>query len=466
MTSVDNIINSLILSYNTSDIKKLPEDLREALYKEAKKCLEKSETADNPKRCNERKTLMRLINNNQLNKKPVSDLIKGPLSITLHWNSDMKMMIYIFGEVHSSKTDCEVFPQEKYINGEKVPVKSMFIEDYMKELLINTDSYIDFFLEEKAHIGYDPILTNDENVNRLQILRNTFRECISDIKSRNTNPNCNLSRSHYFDIRQGTVKGQFDVVSQLITELYILNNIYTKNQDIEEFIIRFDNIREKFSYFIKQIITNSSNTAFVTFWKDTLFDYPFLKEKMKRSSQYSYIELFIKDEIKLESLKYKETMQDTIQKLFYVLKKVGTDKQELDTNKCEKERERIIRYVCRFQEALIMVNSTIADGYLLSRVFKEFDINTDKTEKKRGFDEPQRPHNIIIYGGNVHANRCRKFLETIKFKRLEQNIYDDSMTVSNCVDMKNIIQPLFSYIPDDDCVYYKEPYIPINIKRL
>jgi len=466
MTSIDDIINSLILSYNTSDIKKLPEDLREALYQEAKKCLEKSETADNPDRCNERKTLMRLINNNQLNKKPVSDLIKGPLSITLHWNSDMKMMIYIFGEFHSSKTDCEVFPQEKYINGEKVPVKSMFIEDYMKELLINTDSYIDFFLEEKAHIGYDPSLTHDENVNRLQILRNTFRECISDIKSRNTNPNCILSRSHYFDIRQGKVKGQFDVVSRLITELYILNNIYTKNQDIEEFIIRFDNIREKFSYFIKQIITNSSNTEFVTFWKDTLFDYPFLKEKMNRSSQYSYIELFIKAEIESESLKYKKTMQDTIEKLFYVLKKVGTDKQELDTNKCEKERERIIRYVGRFQEALIMVNSTIADGYLLSRVFKEFDINTDKTEKKRGFDEPQRPHNIIIYGGNVHANRCRKFLETIKFKRLEQNIYDDSMTVSNCVDMKNIIQPLFSYIPDDDCVYYKEPYIPINIKRL
>jgi hypothetical protein len=225
MTSVDDIINSLILSYNTSDIKKLPEDLREALYEEAKKCLEKSESADNPERCNERKTLMRLINNNQLNKKPVSDLIKGPLSVTLHWNSDMKMMIYIFGEFHSSKTDCEVFPQEKYINGEKVPVKSMFIEDYMKELLINTDSYIDFFLEEKAHIGYDPSLTNDETVNRIHILRNSFRECISDIKSRNTNPNCILSRSHYFDIRQGTVKGQFDVVSQLITELYILNNI-------------------------------------------------------------------------------------------------------------------------------------------------------------------------------------------------------------------------------------------------
>jgi hypothetical protein len=463
MTSVDDIINSLILSYNTSDIKKLPEDLREALYEEAKKCLEKSESADNPERCNERKTLMRLIINNQLNKKPVSDLIKGPLSITLHWNSDMKMMIYIFGEFHSFKTDCEVFPQEKYINGETVPVKSMFIEDYMKELLINTDSYIDFFLEEKAHFGYDPNLTNGESVTRIGILRNSFRQCISDIKSRNTNPNCILSRSHYFDIREGNVKGRFDVVSLLINELINLTNLYYP--DIKQFIIDFAIIREKFSYFIKTIITTSSDKAFVKFWQDQLFIYPFLNEKMKRSSQYLSIRSFILNEIELESLKYKETMQVTIKKLFSILEKVGINDRKLDTKKCKKESERIIRYVGRFQEALIMVNSTIADGYLLSRVFKEFDINTDKPEKKRGFDEPQRPHNIIIYGGNVHANRCRKFLEHIKFKRLEQNIYDYSMTVSNCVDMKNITQPLFSYIPDDDCVYYKEPYIPINIKR-
>ena len=77
-----------------------------------------------------------------------------------------------------------------------------------------------------------------------------------------------------------------------------------------------------------------------------------------------------------------------------------------------------------------MMNSPIADGYLLSRIFKEFDINTDKPEKKRGFDEPQRPHNIIIYGGDLHANRCRKFLENhMNCKRLEQNIFDYSMPV-------------------------------------
>ena len=78
-----------------------------------------------------------------------------------------------------------------------------------------------------------------------------------------------------------------------------------------------------------------------------------------------------------------------------------------------------------------MVNSPIADGYLLSRVLKDFDINK---RKKRGFDEP---HNVIIYGCDLHVNRCRKFLENIKFKRIEQN---------------------------DDCVYYKGRYI--SIKRL
>lgn len=29
--------------------------------------------------------------------------------------------------------------------------------------------------------------------------------------------------------------------------------------------------------------------------------------------------------------------------------------------------------------------------------------------------------------------------------------------------MKNITQPLFSYIPDDDCVYYKD-YFKIELK--
>jgi hypothetical protein len=133
MNTFDDIIDSLALSYNTSILNETRISLRESLYEEAKKCLESLDI------CNNRKTLMRLINNHQLRKKPVIDFIKGPLSITLHWNPSMKLLIYIFGEFHTSETDC---PPENV---------SMFIEDYIKQLLTNSDSYIDFFLEEKTN---------------------------------------------------------------------------------------------------------------------------------------------------------------------------------------------------------------------------------------------------------------------------------------------------------------------------
>jgi len=35
------------------------------------------------------------------------------------------------------------------------------------------------------------------------------------------------------------------------------------------------------------------------------------------------------------------------------------------------------------------------------------------------------------------------------------------MRFSNCIDMTGITQPLFSYIPNDKSVYYKELYEPI-----
>ena len=140
-------------------------------------------------------------------------------------------MIYIFGELHDDKTDCHIFPQEKSIDGKKVPIKSMFIEDYMKQLLMNADSYIDFFLEEKAHTGYDPDLTPYKLPDRINILRDSFRECISDVKSRNKNINCRVSRSHYFDIRTGSA--HINVVTELFLKLDKLleprNEIIKKN---------------------------------------------------------------------------------------------------------------------------------------------------------------------------------------------------------------------------------------------
>lgn len=473
MNSVDEIISYLIISYNTSVLKDLPTDLREALYEEVKKCLENPEKADNHVRCNERKTLMLLINNHRLNKKPVSDLIKGPFSLTLHWNSDLKLMIYIFGEVHRTKTDCHLFPQEKYVDGKIVHIKSMFIEDYLKELLLNTDSYIDFFVEERAHIGYDPVLKHHKGSERISILRNSFMECISDIKSRNTNINCRLSRSHYFDIREG------GTTINVVTKLYVtIKKLLTPRKEIikeniEKFIIILTSIKNNptFYPFINDISTISSEQEFLDVLRNyLLFNNLILMKKMVRSSIYKTILRFILDEIKLLALPLKKPLQTNLKNLFILLENYRVTYDSTGTPKkvtvSSEDADIIISYVKMFRHFLLHMESLIADAYLLSRVFKKFNINTDEPKKKRGFDEPQTPHNVIIYAGDSHAQRYRKFLENhMNCKRLEQNIYDYSMPVhsTNCLNMKGIKQPLFSYIPTEEFVHYSEPYQPIKI---
>jgi hypothetical protein len=110
------------------------------------------------------------------------------------------------------------------------------------------------------------------------------------------------------------------------------------------------------------------------------------------------------------------------------------------------------RILLQFKNCLINIHAPVLDTYLLSRIFKTFDITTET--KQRVFDEPANPSNIIIYVGDFHALRCRRFLEFIGFIGVEQgtNIIEkeegEKRTMKNCVDSTNITMPLFSFIPD------------------
>ena len=88
----------------------------------------------------------------------------------------------------------------------------------------------------------------------------------------------------------------------------------------------------------------------------------------------------------------------------------------------------------------------------MARVFKKFDIDTEDLDKKRPTDEPEEPHNIIIYGGTAHCKIYRKFLTQLGFEdkgSAGELDYENLIPghVEKCINMSAIKQPLFSDWP-------------------
>ena len=59
--TLDANLDLMLLNYNTSILNDLPEDLREALYKEANRCVTDPEHAEDPGRCTTRSTFNFLL---------------------------------------------------------------------------------------------------------------------------------------------------------------------------------------------------------------------------------------------------------------------------------------------------------------------------------------------------------------------------------------------------------------------
>jgi hypothetical protein len=81
----------------------------------------------------------------------------------------------------------------------------------------------------------------------------------------------------------------------------------------------------------------------------------------------------------------------------------------------------------------------------------------DEIEKKAykgATHQPKRAHNIIIYAGDVHADNYRNFLSLVGFTEIDSSGIDldnpnPYLSIPNmprnCLDMRNIKQPFFSY---------------------
>ena len=394
-------------------------------------------------RNNGRKVLMKLICNHydEMVQKPTAEFIGGPKTLTIHWHPGYKKMIYIFGEWRHTNgiTDCEKFKEDG-----KQDSNTILIEDYLYNLMLTTDVFLDIYFEFISYKeGENDYELYEPPGHRSHKIFNKFRKCL--YYNTRSNVDCHLARVHYFDIR--------------------LNDV--KEDDIEEDKINIFWLRGELAYLIFKHGENS-----IYYFKILLKKYPkiitlleeLVQDDIKNVCEFMKKQLEENPYIKKELSKIDNSELKTSILTFYD-KLMSKEVSEIIPNKLKKYILIIINYQKELDSSLLLsmnyikihflnIISYFADVYLLARVFKNFDMSEmEKKAYKGASDQPISAHNIIIHCRDSNANKYRDFLSSIGFNDIEHtgNLREDILekipnTPKNCLDMRRIKQPFFSYL--------------------
>jgi len=417
-------------TYDTNILDNQPDDIQHEFLNVS---LQNKNNTTNPGR----KVLMNLICNhyNKRLKKPTAEFIGGPKTLSIHWHPVYEKIIYIFGEWHANNMDCEIFKKDAVT----VP-----IEDYLYDLMLSTDVFLDMYFELRSYKGgeylYDPYNTGS----RGNQLFKKFRSCLQ--YNTRSDQSCQLARVHYFDIRNNNIN-VIDMEDNKITILW-------------------------FKAQVRDILNEDTNAESVKYLKYMLINYPkittllreLVHDDIKKVCEFMKKQLAEEPNIKKELDKIVENPQLKTKILNFYGKKMCKEinriiivikKSVINILNYEKESEDVLFESMETVELFLTQTMTyFADVYLLARMFKDFDMSEmEKKAYKGATDQPIRAKNIIIYCGDIHATNYREFLKLRGFEEIEEHMgdltediaYPIPNTPKNCIDMRNIKQPLFSY---------------------
>lgn len=355
-------------------------------------------------------TLTKLIYNHHINKKPISEYIGGPSIIVHLFNKKYLKDVYIFGELHDKNTDC--------------PEESMLIEDYLKVLIENTDVFIDLFVEIPVIKSVYEEKRGFEEYRLLKILK-TLKKCV-DISTRNE---CSLSRIHYMDIRDEEGINITPLID-VMTEIFSIDRSEDKYNNMRKYLTN----NRKILIEIIDKIYNSDNQEFVNYILKDLFKHKKInKELSKIKFEKNLLEEFIIESINNKIIQVKETQKTLIKYINLFVLSLLKD-EEIILEKVEKNYQ----YIVILANILSGFLAIYVDIYTICRMFKEFDISNI-------YLQPKEAHNIIIYAGSLHSGSITEFLTSkLDFKLIEYVNSTDEY--DNCIDMSDIIQPLFNKI--------------------
>ena len=471
---MEEVCNKLTNTYNASILDKENTLTQALFYHSSDANLVKNKGNTN---------LMKLILNYYANKRmqingtlQIHNKIGGPISLTLQWSEKYNMYVYIFGEYHSYTIDCykSLNPiQKQKIDiedlrdgcgpkkvrnpktkrcvsesgeiGKKIIEKAkkeqldaniknndnktdyIKVEDFLYELFKITPAFIDFYLETPGYTGQDykygrhPWMYDKQ---RLSQLSTVFFDCLSAIR-RKDNPICRNVRVHYLDIRKEDEMKDVNDVSHL---RHVYHEIDLSN-DVNKNIKTLKNDKRIVAT-IKKLVTKNTD-EYKKFWKEQLLQSSIVKKELSRTTLPKFVvQDFLEKEIVHSAMEKRELFQ-------YYLSSFDSDNMDL----------KAVLDGIRFT---VGVNSVVVDMYTITRMFKKF---------KNVKNQPERPRNIILYAGDAHSTKCRKFFKELGFQIITEtggvsyddyknnNYHNNKPPYNNCVDISNFKQPFFSEYP-------------------
>ena len=469
MDNLHSLCEKLIKTYNTTIIDKMPYVLQEALYNDASSC----STGSYKQNEKDRTVLTELIKNHFTKKTQREELsqhyIGGPMTLTCHWSETYQKLIYIFGEEHADHTDCSNF-LENYGYGKNEEQSGMHIKTYLKKLTEINDIFLDIFIEIPAYkqktLKYSTSdFLADVGERTLWKIGAEFSECMEEVNELNQTK-CSRSRIHYIDVRnvewQEGYLNELDPLSNFINICYhTINSSSELNQKKDDLsnIVKSDYGK----YIMNGFLLSKNSPEYLNFWYGMMLKNSYVKKELDNCDKEMVKKIY--DFYKKELIQELDT--DSIIEGVDGITKTVNNLQSI------KEITDIIVYytyngnidpnifIVQFNELrkfLIPINAAVVDCYTLCRIFKKFNLQPDNQQKRRSTDEPESPTNIIIYAGNNHSNRYRKFLKENYFS-LIADIGSTKLPVRNCINMTEhdtkqpgaesgwSLQPLFSAWP-------------------
>ena len=381
--------------------------------------------------------------------------IGGPANLTVHWSNTHKKIIYIFGEAHTDVMDCHIFKKGKELQDNREQwdhpnSKLMSAEYFFKQLSITTDSFIDFLIEVPAteikskgyHPDFQPYTSKTKNY-RMSKLFDYFKECIN--YTTRSAKKCRLFRVHYFDARYNDKDSAFkgaNIISSFRLEVQkIYETVYADSipfaykkllENNKKFVEMFESISSSddetiYGYLISQVIGN----------KYTSKELGKVEDKEIRKF---FIE-FLQEENRKYMNTYKLLWRTHCAIVLKILKPSDKDYPS------PKQFEESFVYIYK---SFTNLNGIVTDVYLLSRLFKVFDLTKMEEKAYTGAtDQPAKATNVVIYTGDTHAVRFRNFLEKkLDFKQIAEtglNTTNKDGGYPHCIDMKTIPQPFFKF---------------------